>query len=383
MADSGPSSENALETEFRYRAAALPVRRPADADRSSTSIAGQGHAVERWRTRPSDQGEDMVLLRPDGRGGAASVGVRRRAGRRRCAQRARGGRAQSCSAARARPGPRRHRPGRGRRPRLGWGRAGAGGRGRAGDRDARPGRSPTGCIACASRPAASAATYESRRYACARPSPERSRPRTLLGAHLRIARFVKSRCRAGAPTRRIHARPCPPPPSSDPSSAGRAPSSASACTPVRRSPTRTCRASPMVLLNLQRARAPRAAASSRSARAALSEASKVRRGGSSTTARPTAARPRSVKSRFDWVNLVENKHNVRLQRAAATRARRRALGRAADTSHLVFLNNDMRVEPDWLRELVGPARARRVPGRRPRKHALVERQARSTRPAGG
>jgi len=50
-----------------------------------------------------------------------------------------------------------------------------------------------------------------------------------------------------------------------------------------------------------------------------------------------------------WVRLVENDRNVGFSVGCNQGAEA-----AADADVLVFLNNDMRVEPGWLRELVGP-----------------------------
>jgi GT2 family glycosyltransferase len=58
---------------------------------------------------------------------------------------------------------------------------------------------------------------------------------------------------------------------------------------------------------------------------------------------------REVRAKHDWVRLVENPTNVGFS-AGCNQGAREANG--ADV--LVFLNNDMRVEPDWLRELVSP-----------------------------
>jgi GT2 family glycosyltransferase len=56
-----------------------------------------------------------------------------------------------------------------------------------------------------------------------------------------------------------------------------------------------------------------------------------------------------MKARHSWVRLVENDRNVGFAQGCNQGA-----DVAGDADVLVFLNNDMRVEPAWLRELVEP-----------------------------
>jgi GT2 family glycosyltransferase len=56
-----------------------------------------------------------------------------------------------------------------------------------------------------------------------------------------------------------------------------------------------------------------------------------------------------MRSRHAWVRLIENRANVGFSAGCNQGARA-----AEDAEVLVFLNNDMRVEPSWLRELVSP-----------------------------
>ena len=55
-----------------------------------------------------------------------------------------------------------------------------------------------------------------------------------------------------------------------------------------------------------------------------------------------------MRERHPWVLLVENQGNLGFSAAANQGAS------ASDAELVVFLNNDMRVEPDWLAELVAP-----------------------------
>ncbi|QDU67077.1 glycosyltransferase family 2 protein [Engelhardtia mirabilis] len=57
----------------------------------------------------------------------------------------------------------------------------------------------------------------------------------------------------------------------------------------------------------------------------------------------------TVRRRWPWVNLVANPRNVGFSAGCNQGAQA-----ADDPALYVFLNNDMRVEPTWLRELVGP-----------------------------
>lgn len=57
----------------------------------------------------------------------------------------------------------------------------------------------------------------------------------------------------------------------------------------------------------------------------------------------------AMQTRHGWVRLIVNERNVGFSGGCNQGARA-----AKDADVLVFLNNDMRVEPAWLRELVGP-----------------------------
>ncbi|MEO0650928.1 MAG: glycosyltransferase family 2 protein, partial [Planctomycetota bacterium] len=57
----------------------------------------------------------------------------------------------------------------------------------------------------------------------------------------------------------------------------------------------------------------------------------------------------ALREQWPWVRTIANEQNVGFSRGCNQGAEE-----AADAELLVFLNNDMRVEPDWLRELVGP-----------------------------
>ena len=56
-----------------------------------------------------------------------------------------------------------------------------------------------------------------------------------------------------------------------------------------------------------------------------------------------------IRAKHAWVELLANERNVGFSAGCNQGARH-----AADAQVLVFLNNDMRVEPAWLRELVAP-----------------------------
>lgn len=54
-----------------------------------------------------------------------------------------------------------------------------------------------------------------------------------------------------------------------------------------------------------------------------------------------------------WVRLIVNEENVGFS-AGCNQGARAAMEKDGGADVLVFLNNDMRVDPQWLRELVGP-----------------------------